>query len=73
MANGRPRELREGEITKRIVQARFETHWTAKTGYYFTNPRLTLEDGTVLTFEAKERGTTPVKLIVSYPGREGGP
>ena len=58
------RELRFNELEKRIVRASFETHWTAKTGYYFTNPRLELEDGTILKFEAKGDSDRPVKLLL---------
>ena len=57
------REVQAVELEKRIVKAEFETHWTTQTGYYITNPRLYLEDGSVLRFESKGSASTPVKLI----------
>ena len=60
----RAREVREAELQQRIVRARFDTHWTAKLGYYFTNPRLELEDGTILKFQAKGDSDRPVRLLL---------
>jgi len=58
------RAIEEGELEKRIVKALYETRWSSQTGYYFVNPRLYLEDGTLLRFESKGNAPIPVKLLV---------
>jgi hypothetical protein len=67
MPERKTRELTRADLEKRIVRAEFATEWSPKTGYYFTNPRLYLEDGNVITFEAKSHKGMDVKILLEGP------